>query len=68
MNSAAALAFAVVPAAVPISVHAGAQSQMIFASVWVDGNNQMLLPAVRVTPPLFGGFSHSIHQLASTES
>jgi hypothetical protein len=74
-----ALALAVVLAAVPISVHAGAQPHMIFGSVgigrgqtarlnitniadadstravscevalgFVDGNNQMLLPAIRV--------------------
>jgi hypothetical protein len=81
MKSAVALAFAlaVVLTAVPITVQAGAQPHMIFASVgigrgqtarlnitniaeadstravscevalgFVDGNNQMLLPAVRV--------------------
>jgi len=88
MKSAVALAFALalVLAAVPITVHAGAQPHMIFGSVgigrgqtarlnitniadadstgavscevtlgFVDGSNQMLLPAVRVV--LGGGRS-----------
>ena len=87
MKSAVALAFALalVLAAVPITVHAGAQPHMIFGSVgigrgqtarlnitniaaadavscevtlgFVDGNNQALLPAVRVA---LGG-SRSTH-------